>query len=415
MCVAVMRTAKPGKNPLPAASTVATMPTMPKRLVTNVIAPDVQPLHEAFFSAKRVAGLTHNIYRYPARFSPQFVRATLETFSNTGDLVLDPFLGGGTSAVEALAAGRRFAGFDLNPLAILLTRAKTTPLSTRDRASLRQWFEQSFEIVSPGVPADPRLRNAPASIVEALSGPVAAAGSLESDRQRDAARAVLLGVAQWAIDGRSTPAQAAQLRSAAGDHLQRLLNGLEAFKTMAKTTGARPSELPLRRVLRTSRAMTAANHRGLNRLAGRVRLVVTSPPYPGVHVLYHRWQVLGRTETPLPYWIADLKDGLGPKHYTMGGRSIVGQEAYFDQMRDTWGAIRRLLRSDAVIVQLVAFSDPELQIAEYMSMMADAGYEPAADLEPTDNRTVPNRRWYHRIEPDRIQSKEALMVHRVSR
>jgi len=224
-----------------------------------------------------------------------------------------------------------------------------------------------------------------------------------------------LGVAQWAIDGRRTPALAAQLGPATSDHLDRLLTGLDAVKATARSAGLRPSELPRRRVLRSSRAITAARHRGLNRLAGRVQLVVTSPPYPGVHVLYHRWQVLGRSETPLPYWIADLQDGLGPKHYTMGGRSALGQQAYFDQMRETWSAIRRLLRSEAVIVQLVAFSAPELQVAEYLAMMADAGYEPAADLEPTSNRDVPNRRWYHRIEPDRIRAKEALMVHRVSR
>lgn len=33
-------------------------------------------------------------------------------------------------------------------------------------------------------------------------------------------------------------------------------------------------------------------------------LILTSPPYPGVHVLYHRWQVQGRKETPAPFWIA---------------------------------------------------------------------------------------------------------------
>src|SRR5207249_3416606 len=106
---------------------------------------DLHLLHDAFHSRKRVGGLTHNIYRYPARFSPRFVRAAVDAFSKAGDLVLDPFLGGGTTAVEALVSGRRFAGFDLNPLSILVTRAKTTPLSSRDRAALRQWVEQSFD------------------------------------------------------------------------------------------------------------------------------------------------------------------------------------------------------------------------------------------------------------------------------
>lgn len=357
--------------------------------------------------------MTHNLYRYPARFSPEFVRATLDAFSKPGDLILDPFLGGGTSAVEALVSGRRFAGFDLNPLSILLTRAKTTPLSRRDRAALRHWVEQSFDIQQPTVCADVRLRNAPAPIVQALAAPVEAAAALQSFRQRDAARAVLLGVGQWAIDGRSKVVPAADLKEAAADRLAHLFAGLDAMKLAARAVGLRPSELPLRRILRSTPAKAAAEHRGLNRLAGRASLVVTSPPYPGVHVLYHRWQVLGRTETPLPYWLADLQDGLGPKHYTMGGRTAVGQEAYFDQIGDTWRAIRRLLRPDALVIQLVAFSNPDIQVADYLSMMADAGYIAATELEPAGSRDVPNRRWYNRIEPNRIQSIETLMAHRV--
>lgn len=53
-----------------------------------------------------VKGLTHGFYKYPARFSPQFVRAAIDTFTKRRDLVLDPHVGGGTTLVEALASGR---------------------------------------------------------------------------------------------------------------------------------------------------------------------------------------------------------------------------------------------------------------------------------------------------------------------
>src|SRR6185503_19161327 len=48
------------------------------------------------------------------------------------------------------------------------------------------------------------------------------------------------------------------------------------------------------------------------------RLVLTSPPYPGVHVLYHRWQIDGRKETAAPFIIANKLDGAGSSYYTMG-------------------------------------------------------------------------------------------------
>src|SRR5687767_12722462 len=129
-------------------------------------------LRDAVRSVKRVTGMTHGIYRYPARFSPEFVRACLTGFSEPDDVVLDPFVGGGTSAVEALASGRRFVGFDLNPLAILLTRAKTTPLYARDRVELESWFERAFEMAAPKRTADDRLRNAPDHVVDGLAGPI---------------------------------------------------------------------------------------------------------------------------------------------------------------------------------------------------------------------------------------------------
>jgi hypothetical protein len=43
-------------------------------------------LAEGILSTEKVAGLTHNFYRYPARFSPDFVRAIIREFTNAGDL-----------------------------------------------------------------------------------------------------------------------------------------------------------------------------------------------------------------------------------------------------------------------------------------------------------------------------------------
>src|SRR5689334_1648718 len=67
--------------------------------------------------ARPVSGLTHGFYKYPARFSPSFVRAVIETFTKPGDLVLDPHVGGGTTLVEALASGRDAIGVDISALA----------------------------------------------------------------------------------------------------------------------------------------------------------------------------------------------------------------------------------------------------------------------------------------------------------
>mgnify|MGYP002636422104 CR=1 FL=1 len=61
---------------------------------------------------------------YMAMFPPELPHYFIERFTKTGDTVLDPFSGRGTTAVEASAQGRIGIGNDLNPLAVALSRGK---------------------------------------------------------------------------------------------------------------------------------------------------------------------------------------------------------------------------------------------------------------------------------------------------
>jgi hypothetical protein len=72
------------------------------------------------------------------------------------------------------------------------------------------------------------------------------------------------------------------------------------------------------------------------------KLVVTSPPYPGIHVLYHRWQVDGRKEAPFPFLIANKLDGAGSSYYTMGDRQYPELRTYFDNLQANMSSIVRL-------------------------------------------------------------------------
>lgn len=69
---------------------------------------------------------SHSIHPFAAKFPPQIPRLFIEELTQSGDSVLDPMAGSGTTIVEALLLRREAFGFDIDPLALRLCRVKTT-------------------------------------------------------------------------------------------------------------------------------------------------------------------------------------------------------------------------------------------------------------------------------------------------
>ena len=61
---------------------------------------------------------------HPAPFPVALPRRFVELYSYLDDLVLDPFVGSGTTAVAAVEAGRRYAGYDVDPAYVALAEAR---------------------------------------------------------------------------------------------------------------------------------------------------------------------------------------------------------------------------------------------------------------------------------------------------
>jgi len=77
---------------------------------------------------KDTAYVTHGYHRYPAKFIPQIVSRLIEKYTEEDDLVVDPFGGCGTTLVESKIMRRPSIGVDINPVAVLITKAKKTPI-----------------------------------------------------------------------------------------------------------------------------------------------------------------------------------------------------------------------------------------------------------------------------------------------
>lgn len=71
----------------------------------------------------------HTMCSYQGMFPAKVAHHFIQRYSTPGDLVLDPFSGRGTTALQARVEGRRATCNDLNPLAYVLSRAKADPPS----------------------------------------------------------------------------------------------------------------------------------------------------------------------------------------------------------------------------------------------------------------------------------------------
>lgn len=387
-----------------------------------------KPQSLSFLDAARyqgaVQGHTHTLYKYPARFSPIFARSAIESFTVPGEGVLDPFVGGGTTIVEARLSGRHAYGSDISSLSVFLTRTKAVALSESDLRIVEGWFESVPNRLNIHQPATNSRtgtfegydRNMPWRLRKLCEQYLGMVEDLPTERHQRFARCVLLRCGQWAMDCRKTIPTVAEFRDALVNTLVRATEGMNQYRSALleseKSHGHRTSFRCIQN------AATELQSDSFGRSFSKAKLILTSPPYPGVHVLYHRWNVRGRRESPAPFWLANCLDGHGSTHYTLGNRHQNQLRDYFTGIQSAFTSVRNLLDDNGLVVQLVAFSTPDWQLESYLHSMNDAGYYEVlpAELGIACNgrlwRPVPGRRWYSVIRGEIPSSNELVLFHR---
>ncbi|HYA83037.1 MAG TPA: DNA methyltransferase [Candidatus Bathyarchaeia archaeon] len=83
---------------------------------------------------------THGYHPYSSKYIPQIPNRLISTFTERNDLILDPFVGSGTTLVESKVLGRDAIGVDINPLACLISRVKTTVISKTTVREIRNFL-----------------------------------------------------------------------------------------------------------------------------------------------------------------------------------------------------------------------------------------------------------------------------------
>lgn len=375
-------------------------------------------IRNAVLDQSRITGLTHALYRYPARFSPRFAASCIQTLSRPGEVVLDPYMGGGTTVVEAMVQGRRAIGSDINSLSVFIARAKTTTLSSTEQSAIVQWaYEVESHVrcdtFSPGCNIFPEHQFTPTNMTisraRALRVVIARALTLAEQRLSNErsvlyARCVLLNVGQWALNGKRTPISAADFRSRLVATTQEMIASTAALSghiADSYSTIHRP------RLIQADAAMLPDL-----RNVKCVDLVVTSPPYPGIHMLYHRWQVDGRKESDVPYWIAGCEDGCGAAHYNFADRRARCEDRYYERAIQAYRGIRATMNRGAIIAQLVSFAKPKRQLRRFLETMNAAGFTELRDHSLRRAwRSVPSRKWHATMHGATPSSREVALFH----
>lgn len=383
------------------------------------IAGNPRDIVSAASDRSQIQGLTHTFYRYPARFSPTFARAAIQAYSEPGDIVLDPFMGGGTTIIEAMVLGRRAIGSDINELSTFLTEVKVASLTAHERKAILHWatyivpdlrcsdalnHEDALLRHIPrnlNLPSARGLRKTIAQCILALDA------ELPTLASKQFARCVLLNVGQWALNGRLRIPSPAEFRDRVRESTKDMLSGVRELKKALSKLGTQV----IRPLIRQNDAEQLDQDEAI-RAVGLADLVVTSPPYPGIHMLYHRWQVDGRKETDAPYWIAARSDGAGVSYYNFADRRGQAEDRYFEKAERSFSAVRRVMREGGFLVQMVAFAEPNRQMRRYLSMMERAGFcEHREKHQQRTWRDVPGRRWHANFKGSLASSKEVVLIH----
>lgn len=220
----------------------------------------------------------HRWFTFPHSFSGELVKELLDDWRlGNEDVVLDPFVGAGTTLLACSDAGIRSIGADLSPLALLVSRVKSSPPTVE---SLQDAWDRVFPKV---VVADHRSSNVDPFLDRAFPGK--RLSTLEETRrailrihvgtrEKEALLLALIAVLPrfsrlvrkggWLAE-RSNSLISTQLRGALDEYVKMMMSDLDAHEPSAATE------------------VIAADARRLPLREGSISAVITSPPYPNRH------------------------------------------------------------------------------------------------------------------------------------
>lgn len=296
-----------------------------------------------------------DLHPYPCRFIPEIPRTALDILQPSGP-VLDPFCGSGTTLTEAASRGHDAIGVDLNPIACLISRVKTTPWSAEDgpthhahAALLREHALSATQVPDWVEEAIPRVDHWFEEWSQVfLGGAVSYVRSLAADdpwrdRLALAVSAAVVRISRQESDTR----YAAVDKDLDRDAASRIL--LESVQRIAYWLDNHQPDM-------TGRAVTIScrDARQLDWIdESSIGAAVFSPPYPNAYEywLYHKYRMYWLGFDPISLRSSEL--GARPHYSKPNGLT---EHDFAIQMSDVFAGLRRVLKSRASALVVVGDS-----------------------------------------------------------
>ncbi len=287
------------------------------------------------FTNRKKAPAIEGIHPYPAKFIGDIPRAFIGSLSiPAGTRIFDPFCGSGTTLVEAQRAGFSTVGIDLNPIACLLARVKTSALEHGFAKAVEEVISRA-KLVKSIAPSQipnvdhwfkPDVQIAVTGLAQTISRDEY---SIWLDPLRLALSSILVRVSNQESDTRYAAIEKGISRDdvfllfeASALKLQKALEERSWSLSSADVIEGNTLEVPSERV------------------GNDIGLVVTSPPYPNAYEywLYHKYRM---------WWLGF--DPIAVKEREIGARAHFFKknahtaEFFIDQMKATFSLINSVL------------------------------------------------------------------------
>ena len=348
------------------------------------------------------------LHWHPARLPAQVAATFIGLLSDPDELVLDPFLGSGTTAIEAQRLGRTAIGFDLNPISCLISKAKTLPIraATVTAITLRL-KEAADEALGTSLLSAASQAQRPATVQEKwytsrvlfdlsrLWSRISSLRAFDKLMAQMAFSAILLPVCRETRHWGYVCDNSKPIEKHEGDVLAEFCRVLDRMVVAYRERDVSSQNLGINSISRAR--ITCIDCRvGMQKLkTGSVKLVVTSPPYFGVsdYVKSQRLSMewFGLEIEPLRL----LEIGARSKRH----RQTALQD-YLTEMRSVFLAMHQAIRKDgACIIVLGESSKRASYIDEFNQALRGCGYTIAYK---TTRNISPRRRQYAHMETETI-------------